>query len=97
MAANKHRDELVKIKKAKIIDQGTEKYSIGYSNLAGRAFVENEGDQKGVQKKLELREYGRVFAGLLANKDVKQPTVVKSRSGRGKKPKGDYPWLPFDK
>jgi hypothetical protein len=86
-------DELVMIKRAKLISAEKGQYVIFYSNLAGRALPELE--QEGVQKRLELREYGRVFATLLARKQLKRLPPPRTRVGRTRRPKTDYPYLPF--
>jgi hypothetical protein len=77
---------LCQLKKARCRGGSKEIYVINFSNLAGRAF-EEEAEQVGVPKRTEFREYGRVFARLLAKKELKERKVFAPtrRKGAGKR------------
>jgi len=93
-------DTLCQLKKARRREGSKDAYVINFSNLAGRAF-EDEADQVGLPKRTEFREYGRLFARLLARKELKEkkasaPTWRKRGRKRGQPPRDTHTLrLPF--
>jgi len=88
-------DALCDIKRAVLKDRNKELYAIQFYNLAGRVFRESAGEQEGLAERTKQREYGRIFAQLLAKKEV-APLPTRKRIGfRGSKMLRDYPKLPF--
>lgn len=87
--------DLVRIKRAILKDPTSETYVISFANLSGRYLRENSG-QEGLDQKEKFKEYGRLFATLLAEKDLKgdgSPRALRLRSSR--KAPINYPLLPF--
>jgi hypothetical protein len=86
--------DLVRIKKAVLKEAASETYIISFANLSGRYLREDSG-QEGLDKKEKLKEYGRLFATLLAEKDLKAAATPRALRLRGGKPRIDHPWLNF--
>ncbi len=86
--------DLEKIKRAVLKDATKEAYLISYSNLAGRVLRQLPGDQDGIPERNEFREYGRVFATLLAEKELRLGEPRRLRTTRARN-LVDYPMLPF--
>jgi hypothetical protein len=88
-------DTLCDIKKAVLKDRGKELYAIQFYNLANRVFTESPGEQQGLAERSKQREYGRLFAQLLARKEIAPPPVIRRAGFRRSKMLRDYPKLPF--
>jgi hypothetical protein len=84
------------LKRAILKNRDKELYAIQFYNLAGRAFRELPGEQDGVAQKAKFKEYGRLFARLLAKKELEVPLPKRKVRFRGAKRPRDYPMLPFD-
>jgi hypothetical protein len=89
-------DTLCDLKRAILKNRDKELYAIQFYNLAGRAFRELPGEQDGVAQKAKFKEYGRLFARLLAKKELEVPLPKRKVRFRGAKRPRDYPMLPFD-
>lgn len=85
---------LCDLKRAELKDRTRELYVISFYNIAARTFQEMPGEQEGVAERGKFRDYGRVFARLLARKELAPPPPPPRRRFRGKAPK-DHPILPF--
>jgi hypothetical protein len=60
--------------RAVLKDRSKELYAIQFYNLANRVFTEAPGDQEGLADRTKQREYGRLFAQLLARKEIAPPS-----------------------
>jgi hypothetical protein len=88
-------DALCEIKRAVLKDKSKELYVVQFYNLAGRVYKGIPGEQDGVADRSKQREYGRLFAQLLAKKEI-APLPTRRRLGfRRSKVVPDYPKLPF--
>lgn len=88
-------DKLVELKRAVLKDRDKEVYVIQFYNLAGRVFRDFPGEQDGLAHKAKFKEYSRVFARLLAKKEIEPPPTRKRLGFRRGKPPKDHPLLPF--
>ena len=88
-------DKLCELKRAVLKDREREVYVIQFYNLAGRAFRDFPGEQVGLAYKAKFKEYARVFARLLAKKEIEPPPGLKKLRFRRTKAPKDYPLLPF--
>ena len=64
---------LCEMKRAVLKDSGKGLYVIQFYNLASRVFRESPGEQAGIADKAKFKEYGRLFARLLAKKEIAPP------------------------
>ena len=83
------------MKRAILKDSAKELYVIQFYNLAGRVFRDSPGEQDGLADKSKFKEYGRLFARLLAKKELAPPPTSRRLGFRGSKKPRDYPSLPF--
>jgi hypothetical protein len=88
--------DLVRIKRAVLKDASSESHVISFANLSGRYLRESSG-QEGLDQKETFKEYGRLFATLLAEKDLKSGAPPRALRLRSTKPPINYPFLPFEK
>lgn len=88
-------DTLCEIKRAVLKDKSKELYAIQFYNLASRGFKAEPGEQDGVPDRAKQREYGRLFAQLLAKKEVAPPPTRRRIGFRRSKAIPNYPMLPF--
>ena len=88
-------DKLVELKRAAVKDREREVYAIQFYNLAGRIFRDFPGEQDGLAHKAKFKEYSRVFARLLAKKEIEPPPTRKRIGFRRGRPPKDHPLLPF--
>jgi hypothetical protein len=88
-------DKLVELKRAAVKDRDKEVYVIQFYNIAGRVFRDFPGEQDGLGHKAKFKEYSRVFARLLAKKEIEPPPPRKRIGFRRGRPPKDYPRLPF--
>jgi len=86
---------LCEMKRAVVKDSGKELYVIQFYNLAGRVFRDSPGEQDGLADKTKFKEYGRLFARLLAKKEIAPPPARRRLGFRGSRRPRDYPSLPF--
>jgi hypothetical protein len=86
---------LCEIKRAVLKDKSKELYAIHFYNLASRGPKAEPGEQDGVPDRARQREYGRIFAQLLAKKEV-APLPTRRRIGfRRSKASPNNLMLPF--
>ena len=88
-------DTLCEMKRAVLKDKSKELYEVHFYNLAGRVSKAAPGEQDGVADRANQREYGRLFAQLLAKKEIAPPPTRKRLGFRRSKVAPDYPRLPF--
>jgi hypothetical protein len=88
-------DTLCAIKRAVLKDRSREVYAIQFYNLANRMFTESPGEQEGLVDRTKQREYGRLFAQLLAKKEIAPLPTVRRSGFRRSKMLRDHPKLPF--
>jgi len=88
-------DTLCEMKRAVLKDKGKGLYVVLFYNLAGRVFKGSPGEQDGVAERAKQREYGRLFAQLLAKKEIAPPPSRRRLGFRRSKVGADYPRLPF--
>ena len=86
---------LCEMKRAVLKDGEKEQYVIQFYNLAGRMFRDSAGEQDGLADKAKFKEYGRLFAQLLAKKELAPPPARRRFGFRGSRTPRDYPRLPF--
>ena len=88
-------DALCEIRRAVLKDRSKELYVIQFYNLASRGFRSEPGEQDGVPDRTKQREYGRIFAQLLAKKDIAPPPTRRRIGFRRSRVIPNYPMLPF--
>jgi hypothetical protein len=88
-------NKLVEIKRAVVKDRQKEIYTVQFYNLASRALRHFPGEQVGLEHRSKFREYSRVFARLLAQKEIEPPTTPKRIKFRRSRFLKEYPRLPF--
>jgi hypothetical protein len=88
-------DKLCELKRASLKNREQEIYVIQFYNLSGRVFRDFPGEQNGLVHKAKFKEYARVFARLLAKKEIEPPPARRRIGVRRSRPPKDYPLLPF--
>jgi hypothetical protein len=89
-------NDLVRIKRAVLKDAASETHVILFANLSGR-YLRESSWQEGLDQKETFKEYGRLFATLLAEKDLKSGVPPRTLRLRSSKPPINHPFLPFGK